>query len=844
MPNKAQTFSPYELKELLLQIIVCANFIDSLNEELSKLKAKIIEHNKKVRSSWGQGGASSLEKLNQVKIEGLIKNYNSLLQHGYSTETVYKDILYNLGETFSKESEQEKKIKSYTFCKHFLEQKFPSVSAFTFNLHGIYTVFDSIKSFITSEEQLKGCTIKFLGKNEEYEDNIPKISSEYYICHFLSLERKPLLSNVTLQWKGTELIQVYLEQHESFIDNLPPINFTNAKHGIHQTPNDSPVFVILKENISVKRNPAYLQITIENNRSSRQIIMGTYSAIIKHNKKSEPILVSGTAILQAFPEKQNLSEISEWLNQNNPSQNSEIIEQIRFIRYRLFNPVVRPKTGIDDNYTKFKRYVGHYSCYYMRLSKTPIRFEISNINIFPDGSATLQQYGEETETLGFARLNGERLWVYFGYNNQIANYSIRFILDDVDVLASPHLRGVFSSETLIDKRLVTGRMSMRKIADSPSNPIHFSKPIEHVYYNDFVGDDLKFFTGHTNQNLTDGPIWAEISTRLTNYSAIKTITSLCTAQSEEFFSRNKFYYYTFKKDNDNGQFLIERNLVTFHPNGTVTIFASDTTYQGYAYYLKNTLRLSLSDPIGGFLEIFLEILTDTAHLHEVKILYGMSIWRSGTRLQGKTVVLSRFGKPHELSKETEFFCFFDPNSALFEQETKKMQEENALSGGALSYLRGEINRYLHSTTHSSPVLFRPRDASFREMHFLIACYYGYILTLEQHKHTNISLINKCKDHIRQAYIHGYACNFAEISINSHEASNDDDDEYLYISKIYKEKYPEIEVDNQKKNIFKRIKEIAKEQIYLTSAFCDGGPLNHNQLIEYAQKMWPDLVLLS
>ena len=247
---------------------------------------------------------------------------------------------------------------------------------------------------------------------------------------------------------------------------------------------------------------------------------------------------------------------------------------------------------------------------------------------------------------------------------------------------------------------------------------------------------------NSSTNLTDGPIWAEVANRLQNHSALELTQRLCnpepdttespekaaTPKPDSPFPNGQYYYYTFKKDGaDTGPFIIERNLVTFGRNGNVSILASGILYEGYAYHLHKTLRLSLSNTRkGGFLEVFLELIDDRADLSANKVLYGMSLWRSSSRIQGKTVVLSRIEKvaQKELNLKTEVFSFLKSDNKKFEKETKRIADEDQRGGGIMSYLRGQINRYMHATTHSSPEYIRPRDESFRKMHFLIACYYG------------------------------------------------------------------------------------------------------------------------
>ncbi|WP_159471199.1 hypothetical protein [Dyadobacter sp. 3J3] len=223
---------------------------------------------------------------------------------------------------------------------------------------------------------------------------------------------------------------------------------------------------------------------------------------------------------------------------------------------------------------------------------------------------------------------------------------------------------IFQSETLVKQFLVSGLMSMTRIQPN-GNPMlneqvwpkFFSKPCNELVKSDFRDNsDFTFFVSGKAQGhfLSDSPAWADISDRLSDTSAVDRIAGLLLDDQKER-GETEFYYYTFKKDVNDLQNVIERNLVRFYAYGKVTVLASEgIEYSGKAYFMKSTLRLSLVNQLGGFLEVFLKLNGDKSSMQRPDILYGASLWHSDDRIQAKTVVLSRSG----VSK-------FDPKANFF-----------------------------------------------------------------------------------------------------------------------------------------------------------------------------------
>lgn len=919
------TFSPILLrsgssmqtfKQVLLYIISAAQVSKEMHNKykFEKVRGALSKYynatktfrTKEPRNSGGIDAVRDLKNIPNENIKMLINCYNKLTEP-IPTASMYQDVAKNLPNILFQPNENADAnlqryitgINTYSYCQNLFDSKFPDIQDFKWSFVSEQEPSSpDIKLFATTKESLIHCKItlhdnlKIYSKDKETEEasNVEVVSKtlvEHYIGHYLNTDGKAMIAKVKLSWDGGKLKSMSMKQHEDLFGR-EGIGFINTENGIQDSIDNNPIFVLLQNDL--KRTPSHItkrqfqQITIEKDEIDG-VRRGTYSTVVQTilNKEygREAITVSGLVILQKVTFEPDLVKLTNNLdyycdyNKLSPgSLPKQILDSILSIRYQLQRQIISLPQSIsllqDSSWKRLQKYVGRYLCYYMRLSNS--LFETSHIEIFKDGTATLEQNAETGtgkvtgKINGFVRIEGSRLWAYFGFNEQMRTSPIRFILDDVNAgkQLAPKLQGIFQSETIKTLQLVSGRMLLVKLPPKSPWPKFISIDPKLIKSGDFraykdeaeneTRDNMLFFLG--NSNLSDGPIWSEVSNRLLNHSALSIIERLCGSLSKKAertqkndessnlgtFPNGQFYYYTFKRDGDNGPFLIERNFVSFKKNGTVTIQVSDSEiiYEGNAYYLNKTLRLSLSDSKGGFLEVFLELVDNRADLSAVKILYGMSLWHSGSRIQGKTVVLSRY-ESGPLNEKTEFFRFLEPGRDLisFKEENKRILDEDTRSGGAISYLRGEINRYMHATAHSSPEQFRPRDKEFREIYFLIACFYGYKLKevgiTEDEKRTIIEI---CKGILKQAFIHGYANDFAGLNINREKAVNDSS----YIKQIYHERFPLIDINEDKTiKIIERIKQIAQEQIFLIKVFNTNGPLNQDDLRNYAVYFWPDLL---
>ena len=497
------------------------------------------------------------------------------------------------------------------------------------------------------------------------------------------------------------------------------------------------------------------------------------------------------------------------------------------------------------------------------------------------GRATLCQKGRSKVT-GWGRittnLDGrQNLWLLFGNNDELGQARIRFLLNitpDRKVL-----KGVFNSETLITQHIASGRMLMRKQDPAPEQwppDEHEDISYDLVDYSNLTDrDDLAFFTGQAIKtpvydplrNLTDGPYWADIARRLT-YPSAKTILDSFFRNGEQSaqqkfapepdppYPDGDFYYYNFKQEEDSKLFLIERNFLRLRRSGAVTLRSGDSEYNGYAYYSHGTLKISFLDSERGFLDAYFNMSrNDVSDTSKIKVLYGASLWRAGMRIQAKTVVMSRLkGKSEVLDQSTKIIKFLEASDPEFEAETKKLLEEEENSGGVISYLRGERNRFHLSTINAPATGLRPRDNRSRALHYLIAKYYG--LCLEALKNSpsaytmidseEIMLLQEAKENLFQSYIYGYGCSFAGLKLNIEESIKVPIDKInnptSHIAKEYKKRFPESNLKDERiKGVLKRIKEGVYEQLSIRTDFAKGGLFDEPEIVQLGRQLWPDLM---
>lgn len=875
----AETF-----KRVLLPIVIAKVFskkyakqysFDRLREGLEEYNS---EYQKEVgRHPRGSGGGNSVRDLGKSETSVAEIGYVFAYNDDFVAENDLKRAVELLGFV-GNSKDYRGFINGLKFCQALVLFKLPAIHDFVCNFVSISgNSYRNGIDFLNSGEALSDLQITLVGKpklpSTVDDPNDGADQDHFYVAHYLNSGKIPLMATVTFKRKNSRVVSVYLEQFEDISGRRPGIAFKSIDETIVNGSENGPLFVVQesvpkddKGDRFYRRNPQFQSLTISN-----EIIdgcrFGSYTSVVSHVRSDEhQYPVTGMVIMQRFQSLPDLEELDRLLDQFGKGRLPEtdkstwdLCHSIFLIRYRLHQGVFdyRKKSfDIDTrSWTALVAYSGKYVCYYMRLSRPPAEFQTSRIEIFPDGSATLEQSPDDnTVTKGYARVHNERLWLYFGINEAIGEFPIRFIVDDTnEERGAGKLRGTFQSETMVEHRLVSGLMSMTRVwtygHEIPKEsvwPEFFAKKYHEVVKSDFMDlSDFQFFLsgkagGHL---LNDGFAWADISERLGPYSAIDKISRLLGEHEAEQLG-TEFYYFTFKKDVNQKQSFIERNLVRFSTNGTVSILAPEgLEYTGTVYFLKNTLRLSLVNQSGGFLEVFLKFSGERAAFQQTDILYGASLWHSDDRIQAKTVVLTRVNvKQFEETPKVYRFETAEEHIALKTADTDTQ--------GLFSYLRGEHSRFLHSPKDPLPNFFRPRDKSSREFHFYIACFLGYQLGLNLERDSDEEIdeevLQRMTGHLRNCFVHGYATAFAGItfSVQRSEPSYADAKK-AYINRFFSG-VSAIEKSNmldmtQIKNTIIQIHEIAQEQRFLISCFQFGGPLNHKSLYDFASHFWPELL---
>lgn len=866
----------------------------------------------------GMGGGYRIYEINQLQNKSeLIEQYNSLIKYGIA-ENSYSKTLELLEKKLDKkislgvggEEEAQNKLASLTFYKLYAEFTFPWIHDYTFNLvvdNGPTRLKDNnIESFIKSKSQLKDCIVTLrvspFRKLKPLQakvktgsiktsiiavDPIYKLPSERYIGHYLSPNKKLTGAEIELFWEGEILKGVILRQLQGFIIYDRPLTF-HSKLDYIQTPiGGKSYFITLESDIKKDDNRpiTFMQIAIEKKASEPPHRTGFFSSILitikdnaKESKEWATIPIGGGVILQQIPRELDigffLKQLELGLQQSkelgiNQKDYSELIWQAWSIRYRLLNKLVTIQannlTQSDYNWNLLQRYVGTYTCYYMRLVEKPPCFESSRIVVNPDGTATLQQHHVSDTTDGYVKVKENRLWFYFGEDEITEKEPVRFLVYNTrSERADPQLIGIFQSETLQGKVLVSGRMLMRMHTGPKQIAPLFSIPHTDLEYSQLEPDLLAFFTDDTesHRNLTDGPYWQMVAERFKSHEDRQIINDLRKIGAH-------FYYYIFKNagtDNEK-EYILERNRIIFYENGTVVLNSAYCDYEGTASYQRKTIKLSLIDKKkgNGFLEIFLDYNPEQVPSpKESLILYGASLWHSGNRIESKAIVLSRVesfidGEWVELAKETKTLRFLPTEEA--QQELEKLDVQTR---GIVGYLRGEHNRYLQIPRQISRRLsyteMRPRDKETREPYFMAACYLGSLITgaskFAKKQNAGIpyrfiadtteastvpdlgALLEACMFQLKQAYLHGYACDFAGLKLDPERAIKDKD----YVMAEYQKSFPTVVLRAPYFiNTVTRIQEIAAEQLDLKAAFAPEGPLDSGVLRVFAIDYWPKLL---
>ncbi|WP_152126702.1 hypothetical protein [Rudanella paleaurantiibacter] len=864
---------------------------------ISTLKKAIKEYNVAFPNEWGTGGSNYVGELLDIKglptLEKLCTCINNLTDP--IPVALYERIVVLLGgATLSKGSDATRikaaidYINGFSYCQQLIQKKFPDINRFALELYipRQKTPYSSIEAFLKSNQTLKRCVVRLesqllrpkakattgIEPPEKTSTGIEVKSDtkstepptevlervDRCLAHHLNFERQLVLADTTLTWSGSTLTRVVMVQRDEF--RIRAGRNTFVGEGPNIISEGRTIYIVLK----AEGNPdIQLQVTIERQPDELGQRNGVFTYMkYKLDAPQQPAVpFSGLVVLQNVPEKLDIQLFEQELlraaasdSKRNKPKNDLLRDALR-IRYRILDQIATfpkslakaetaPWAGLQD-------FVGRYVCYYMRLSFVPARFEISQIEIFADGRASLRQPPNEARFEGYVRVNANRLWIYFrpNYDEVTGKEPIRFIVDKGMTRESMVFRGMFSSQTMTEKKLVSGRMLMKRLLPREAWPKPLSVPFDQINLSHLPdAEDRTFFMEEwkPEANLTDGPIWAEVANRLQKHSALPVLNQLCTDSSrgKKAFNRRHFYYYSFKNESDEeDQFFIQRDLLTFYENGTVTIQAGNTTYKGVAFYHQQTLRLSLSSDEHGFLEIFLSVMADKSDLHSIEILYGQSLWRNGARIQGKNVVLSRLER-QTFSPKQENFYFLHPNDKRFKAELKRLTDEDTNGGGVISYQRGEANRFMHTTAGASHRQFRPRDQRFREAHFLIACYYGFLFhqgwptAILPGTDAYTQWLRNCENHLKFAFTHGYACNFAGICLSL----DGEVPPFATVESIYHDRFKNARRNHRKTtDIIHRIRQIAAEQRFLRKAFALGGPLALDVLYEFASHYWPNLL---
>ncbi|GAA4445112.1 hypothetical protein GCM10023091_36250 [Ravibacter arvi] len=861
----------------------------------SLLVAPINEYNK-TQTDKKTGGANYLRHfpLWKKNINRLLELSNKLIASA-EIETMLPEIAACLttwghaDSSVEKQVDEAKKIiERADYFETWIDFKFPVIQGFTLTFHSAEEKkFNSLTGFAELGSELNDISVEFdkppVFTPRKIEKELEKTHTTWYLAHYLNLESAPQLAYVEFDWNQTALLSARVVQHRDLAGNRG-LTFTSIKDGIVNTGPSGPIFISLEATVPTQRlRTVYQHLTIENP-EKKDWLVGAYSAIVYIRRLRVQKSVCGNVLMHEVDGPQDLDNIVDHLERladkpvpGHQPEDEKFSKGIQ-ARHMLREKVTALPQPDPANPSPLTPYVGCYSCYYIRLTFQRANFELNFITLRSDGSALLEQYGKNpVGRPGYYQVEAGRIRVHFGQGHQPDTTPIQFILYKEPKQADQFkLLGTYQSETS-EGQPVSGLVSLTRQPDSELIPSPvtgnskktLSRACSEVTAADFCDDeDFAFFLGEAGAglSLTDGPAWAEISERISKDSAYKTIRSLCTKPGgQHAFSENHFYYYTFKKGSPTEtDFLIERSLLVFNRNGTVTMYADSKNYVGNAYHWTNTLHLSLKHPEEGLLEMFFELDRNHTNLPAIRILYGASLWHSSKRIQAKAVVLSRYAG-HPTEKGVKMMNFNDSEGR------GQLQREDDLGGGVISYLRGETNRYLHGTTSSSPGRFRPRDKSSREIHFWAACGFGFLsrefwkYEEKDTKHPEKKPVADEKDppvvrllkdktedwrtsartHLHAAFVHGFAVNFGGLEIDYRTAlGNPAEIADAYLRKFFPgvsyEEKAGILKDQHTEISLQRIGEITGEQALLKKAFESGGPLHDEELRKFASDLWPDI----
>ena len=260
------------------------------------------------------------------------------------------------------------------------------------------------KAEITDRDDTDAETLKNPDKTESQNAERAKSTSppERCIGHYLNFDRLPVWADTQLIWQDAKLIGVRMQQRQPFRNGSKHLyTFEATRDRIIEGGKTMYVLLTAKEQPGIE-----LQITIEKTSDSMGQRNGLYT-FLKHKEEGNNPAVpfGGLVVLQTVPADMDIKQFEQDLTHTTASapepqtpRQTRLANALR-IRYRILDQLATLPKSVEKPeptaWTKLQLIVGSYACYYMRLSKSPAKFETSQIQIFPDGQATLKQQLDE-----------------------------------------------------------------------------------------------------------------------------------------------------------------------------------------------------------------------------------------------------------------------------------------------------------------------------------------------------------------------------------------------------------------------------------------------------------------
>ncbi len=231
-------------------------------------------------------------------------------------------------------------------------------------------------------------------------------------------------------------------------------------------------------------------------------------------------------------------------------------------------------------------------------------------------------------------------------------------------------------------------------------------------------------------------------------------------------------YHRFLKNhlvmNKNGDVVFTIHDPTIREENKEVIFCGKANYNGDIIQIFLQEKVNNKNCLPRYLAIQLYVLEESLkNTTIISHIFGVSLWKD-SYLEGKTIVLipaknikNKDGE-EVLDKETGIYNLGNLSGSAYSD----IQDIDRLYGGVLSYLRGNINRYLYTPKKGAEGLFRPHQEKHRKLHFSYAYYLAsykpssieYTNTIELQLELNKWRI-KIQNSIYESYIHGYACEY-------------------------------------------------------------------------------------